>query len=73
MSLKDFLDLVGHVLEAIDELLGEDTETGGNPPPEVSVHEKAMAEWPRDEQQPPAASVQPQFEGHSYPLGGDRA
>jgi len=75
VSLKAFVEAVVGIIKTLDEVLEqlrEEKRAGGNPPPEVSVHDRVMARWPTRG----SASVArpwPPFEGHRTPLGGDRA
>jgi hypothetical protein len=77
MSLKafveaalEFLEAIGLVAEVIEELR-EEKRSGGNPPPEVSVHDEMMRRWPT-RQEARQRPVWPPFEGHRKPLGGGR-
>lgn len=76
MSLKsfveaalDFLESIGVIAEVVEELR-EEKRSGGNPPPEVSIHDEMMLRWPT-RQEARQTRAWPPFEGVRVELGGD--
>jgi len=71
MSLKAFVGAVVGIIEILDELfefVKEQKRSGGNPPPEVSVHDEMMRRWPT-RQEARQTRAWPPFEGHRRGLG----
>jgi hypothetical protein len=71
MNLKAVIEAVVSILESIDEMfevLKEQKRSGGNPPPEVSVHDEMMRQWPT-RQEARQTRAWPPFFGHRRGLG----
>lgn len=71
MSLGELLKAIAEVVvewAEIFEELKEEKRSGGNPPPEVSVHDRMMRQWPT-RREARSRPVWPPFFGHRYGLG----